>query len=175
MLRNCVVCGIQFESRYGTLTCSPECKKTHFRKNQSNWSLANKDKVKATRKKVMDKRRESGKALEYRNKRRSSKAGYIDRFIERATLVCPETDLTREYLFKLMEDDKCCITGMPFAYSNEYNCFHNPKAPSIDRIDSKQGYFKGNIQVMLSCLNRFKNDLPNEDFLVLWNALKEAK
>lgn len=175
MSRTCEVCDNQFESKHGTLTCSPECKKVHFRRLQQDWRLANKDKVSEVRKRTATKRKESGKALEYRNKRRSTKEGYVDRFLERATLTCPETDLTREYLLWLMEDGKCCITGVEFTYSNEYDCFHNPTAPSIDRIDSKKGYFKGNVQIMLSCLNRFKNDLPNKDFLSLWKALKESK
>ena len=65
----------------------------------------------------------------------------------------------------------CAVTGRAFEFTNPFECFHNPLAPSIDQINPSEGYYKNNVQVILSCINRFKNDMPNEDFIKLWEAL----
>lgn len=104
--------------------------------------------------------------------RRKTKAGYADRFMERLKLRTPDTDIDRGYLMSVFNDN-CAITNRPFEYEKTYNSYHNALAPSIDRIDSKIGYYKGNIQIVLSCINRMKNDMPNPEFLELWKVLTE--
>lgn len=106
---------------------------------------------------------------EYRRTRRNSVSGYIDRFLERAKISTTDTDLDREFFEGRM--DVCAVTGYEFSYYNLYGAVQDPTCPSIDRIDSKRGYYKDNVQVILCCLNRFKGDLPNDDFLKLWEAL----
>ena len=69
--------------------------------------------------------------------------------------------------------ETCAFTGMKFSYTNLYDCYHNPVAPSIDRIDSRFGYYTWNTQVTLACINRMKNDMPQKDFDKLWEALRE--
>lgn len=108
----------------------------------------------------------------YRRSRRKSKVGYLDRFLERAKEKTPDTDLTRQDIEEVF-GDFCCITGKKFEYIKEYDAYHNALAPSIDRIDSKKGYYVGNIQIILSCINRMKNDMPNDQFLELWKALTQ--
>ena len=108
--------------------------------------------------------------LEYQRKRRKTKAGYIDRFLERAKQRTPDSDLTRDNL-DVIFGEKCLITGVLFQYEKTYTAYHNALAPSIDRIDSQRGYYLDNVQIILSCLNRFKNDMPNEEFLELWSVL----
>lgn len=156
MIRPCNHCGTDFEVGIRTRYCSESCRYSHslirMRKNNKT-------------------RRESGKSLTYQQSRRKSLEGYVDRFMERIKLKTPDSDITREFLEELLSCGVCCITGTNFKYENEYDCYHNPLAPSIDRIDSKKGYYKDNVQIMLSCLNKFKNDLPNEDFINLWKAL----
>lgn len=110
----------------------------------------------------------------YRQERRHTKSGYVDRFIERAKKHTKDTDLTRETVLDVF-GDTCSITNKPFEYVNRFNSYHNPLAPSIDRIDSTKGYYKGNIQIVLSCINRMKNDSPNEEFLELWKALTNVQ
>jgi hypothetical protein len=106
----------------------------------------------------------------YRQTRRKTKDGYADRFMERIKLRTPDTDIDRDYLMSIF-GDHCVISGRGFEYEKIYNAYHNALAPSIDRIDSKVGYYKGNVQMVLSCINRMKNDMPNEEFLNLWKAL----
>lgn len=106
----------------------------------------------------------------YRQKRRQTKEGYIDRFMERIKVKTPDSDITREYILSIFKD-VCVITHKSFEYIKTYDAYHNALAPSIDRINSKKGYYVGNVQIILSCINRMKNDMPNEQFLVLWGAL----
>lgn len=109
---------------------------------------------------------------EYRNRRRETIHGYVDRWMERVKYHTPDTDITREFLYSKTSDNKCEITGIEFDFSwKPEGCFHKPKAPSIDRIDSTKGYYTSNVQIILSWVNRAKNDTPDQVFKLL---LKEA-
>jgi len=149
----------------------PNCKESlsedHFYKGNGRCKVCKKAYDKEYRKKNRVKQAQSQKD------RRASADGYVDRFIERSRIRTPDTDLTRDFFTDKM--DVCAFTGVAFTYVNEYNCYHNPIAPSIDRIDSKEGYYSWNTQVILSCLNRMKNDMPQEDFNNLWAALMEGE
>ena len=171
MHRECVECGDEFETDQRTLTCSATCKAARGREKSRRWRAANMDKVVLMERATRAKRKSNGKQLDYQRDRRSSPEGYVDRMLERARSRTPDSDLTRELLLTMIADGTCCVTGTQFEYENRFNCYHNPLAPSIDRIDSQRGYYADNVQIMLSCLNKFKNDLPNSDFLALWKAL----
>lgn len=173
MIRECSICGKDFEARTTAKTCSEECLKQRGRDKSNKWSADNKEKVREKNKSSQQKRKENGKQLEYQRGRRNTPEGYVDRFMERIRLRTPDSDITREFLLGLISTGKCCITDVEFSYTNKYNSYHDPLAPSIDRIDSTRGYYMDNVQILLSCINKFKNDLPNEDFLELWKALTE--
>ena len=149
-MKICTNCGVEFpKSNFykGAGKCIP-CKKEYDRGYRSS-------------------RRKEG--LEYQRARRASPDGYVDRFIERINIKTPDTDIDRNFFEGKMST--CAFTGMPFSYSNKHDCYHNPTAPSIDRINSQEGYHTWNTQVILSCINRMKNDTPQEDFEKLWAAL----
>lgn len=111
----------------------------------------------------------------YRRARRETAAGYTDRFMERAKEATPDTDITRRFMERLMAVGRCAVTGKRFSYKTRHpNAYHNPTAPSIDRIDSSRGYYKNNVQIVLSCINRMKNDLGNTEFLVLLHKIAKA-
>lgn len=173
MKRTCLVCFAEFESNRARGWCDTECRRVLWNRKSRAWRESHIDRSLDIEAQVRQKRELNGKAKQYRDSRRKSKVGYVDRFMERVVLKTPDTDITRDLLEVLVEAGVCCITGVEFEYENSYDSYHNPLAPSIDRIDSKRGYYADNIQIILSCLNRFKNDLPNEDFLKLWKALTE--
>lgn len=129
------------------------------------------ERKRASQKRTRAKRKAEGKDLAYQRQRRNSPAGYVDRFIERARRRTPDSDLTREFFEDKMES--CAFTGMPFTYEDTVARYHNPTCPSIDRIDSKEGYYTWNTQVILGCLNRMKSDMSQEDFEKLWKELTE--
>ena len=53
---------------------------------------------------------------------------------------------------------KCEYSGISFDTNHRHLC------PSIDRIDSMKGYVKGNIAIVLTCLNMAKSSLTFNDF-----------
>lgn len=136
-------------------------------RNSKKYRENNKEKVRESRRRWGKKNKEH--ISNYRRQRRNTLLGYVDRFVERAKLFTPDTDVDRKFFEKRME--KCAITKKDFQYENFFDCTQNPLAPSLDQINPGAGYYKSNVQVVLSCVNRCKNDMPNEDFLNLWKEL----
>lgn len=172
MERNCVVCGELYESPTRTKTCSPECKLKHKRTSVKIWSKANPDKVALTRKKTQLIRIANGSSKTYQAARRCTKAGYLDRFLERARCMNPSTDITRDYLDQIF-GSTCAVSNVPFRLDRPggQTSFENPYSPLIDRIDSTLPYQVGNVQIVLSAINFAKNAMTMEDFTNVWRDI----
>lgn len=55
------------------------------------------------------------------------------------------------------QQNKCCaFSGLPLFWG---------QTASVDRIDSKKGYTKENVQIVHKQLNMIKRDTPNEQFI----------
>lgn len=69
-----------------------------------------------------------------------------------------------EYLFDLWTNQNglCIYSGLPL--SVEVN---HPHTVSLDRIDSKIGYVRGNLQLVSASVNRMKQEFSEEFFLDL--------
>lgn len=77
-------------------------------------------------------------------------------------------DLTYEWLYKKMLNGHCEATGLPFIVKNEITSDRktkNPFSPSIDRIDSSQGYTMDNCQIVCNHFNYMKNVFSMEQTL----------
>jgi hypothetical protein len=59
-------------------------------------------------------------------------------------------------------EGKCAITGLPFIMELGTKGNRNPFRPSVDRINSKKGYVKGNIQIILAIVNTMKMDYTDD-------------
>lgn len=46
-------------------------------------------------------------------------------------------------------------------------------SPALDRIDSDKGYYKGNVQVVLTTVNLAKNKMSMESFKKVWKDILE--
>jgi hypothetical protein len=44
---------------------------------------------------------------------------------------------------------------------------HHPRAPSLDRIDPRKGYVKGNVRIVSWEMNRKRSNLSMDDLLLL--------
>ncbi|MCA6481020.1 MAG: hypothetical protein IM557_10520 [Chitinophagaceae bacterium] len=121
-------------------------------------------------------KRNYGSRAEYRDKRRRTKDGYVDRFLERAKKATPDTDIDREFLYFQMALDTCQLTKVPFNYARPggATAFENPYSPSIDRIDSKKGYYKDNVHIVLSAVNFAKNAMSLQDFIDVWKTITKS-
>ena len=172
MNKDCAICNKVFESKTKAKTCSLECKKLYYRNKNLQWNLQNPEEVLKIKKRAKVKRDISGKTAEYQQKRRNTKEGYVDRALERARSLSPDTDLTREYLFSLLEEDRCNVSGVPFSYAKSgKTSWESPYSPSLDRIDSNLGYYKGNVQVVLTTINLAKNRMSMKDFTEVWKEI----
>lgn len=59
----------------------------------------------------------------------------------------------------LLSTDRCNITGDPLVFQQ-----NTPNKASIDRIDNDKGYFKENVHVVTSQVNRHRLDSDLEEF-----------
>lgn len=57
----------------------------------------------------------------------------------------------------------CPILGVPLSLTSFGKKQRNPHVPSLDRINNKKGYVKGNIKVISHLANRKKGDLTLHD------------
>lgn len=171
MDKTCTICNKNFISTTKLTVCSDDCRKARNRKRNREWGAANKDKVLAMNRATQAKRIANGKFGAYQAARRSSKAGYLDRFLERARMVHPTTDLTRAYIEEKF-GTVCAVTGVPFSFDRKNGTgFQNPYAPSIDRIDSAMPYQIGNIQIVLTAVNFAKSEMSMTDFIRVWKDI----
>jgi Probable Zinc-ribbon domain len=79
-----------------------------------------------------------------------------------------EFTITIEYVWDLFlkQDRKCALSGKPLTMRGKIDNKQSGNA-SLDRIDSTKGYIPGNVQWIDKKLQRFKNNLPQEDFITI--------
>ena len=69
------------------------------------------------------------------------------------------------------QEGRCAITDLPMTHR-----YNDPKAVSIDRINSSKGHVRDNIQLVCQWVNRAKNNMANEEFKdVLLECLETIK
>lgn len=81
-----------------------------------------------------------------------------------------EFDILKE---DIVIPEKCPVFGFDFVVGDGKG--PSDKSPSLDRIDNRKGYVRGNIQVISFKANKMKNDCTLEDvekLLCFMNKLK---
>lgn len=75
-----------------------------------------------------------------------------------------EFNITLKYIWRLFNHQYCCcaLTGEEIILRP-----YNKQTASLDRIDSKKGYIKGNVQWVHKTINKLKNNFNEKEF-VLW-------
>lgn len=81
-----------------------------------------------------------------------------------------EFNLSQQFLWDLLvqQNFKCKLSGIQIYISTKIkngNPDFNFITASLDRIDSKKGYFIGNVQWVHKDINKMKMDFPNEYFI----------
>lgn len=76
--------------------------------------------------------------------------------------------LTIEDVEQLIIDSKgvCALSGLPLTCERKH-----PNLASIDRIDSRKGYVKGNVQLVAKCVNLAKNAQTDAEFIAMCKAV----
>ena len=84
-------------------------------------------------------------------------------------------DLDYAYVVRLLREQngRCAVSGVPFdlAYSGDSRV--NPYQPSLDRIDPRKGYLRGNVRLTLYAVNIALNDMPMSDYVDVCRAVAE--
>mgnify|MGYP006316921739 FL=1 len=83
-----------------------------------------------------------------------------------------EFDITPEDLYELWDKQNglCAYSKQPL--TNEVN---HLQMASLDRIDSKQGYVKSNIQLLCFAVNKMKQEFSEEDFFKFCFFITDTK
>jgi hypothetical protein len=83
-----------------------------------------------------------------------------------------EVTIDRDYIWSVFkeQDFKCALTGWPIHFGG-----NKKTSASVDRIDSKIGYHKGNIQILHKMANMCKNVYSQEMFYKLCKDIAEYR
>lgn len=74
---------------------------------------------------------------------------------------------------QILKQGKCQLTGLPFCFEQTVEFKSHPFAPSLDRINSKEGYLKDNTRVILHSLNAALNEYGQDHLIKIVEAMKE--
>ena len=139
MIRNCICCGVEFETLISKkVSCTRTCSM---------------------------KQRQKFYGDQYTNKHRSASARNFLRSLSKKK--ADRRDLSIDFLHDLYvkQEGKCAISGREMTFiCGEGRITTNI---SIDRIDSSVGYLESNIQLVCIQANKMKSELNLED-LVSW-------
>lgn len=93
------------------------------------------------------------------------------KFQKSAELRKLEFDIDPEYLWSIFveQDFRCALTGWPIGWA-EVGALHTA---SIDRIDSSEGYIKGNIQLLHKDVNMAKQQHSQNYFIEMCKAIAD--
>lgn len=83
-----------------------------------------------------------------------------------------EFNISPIYVWKIYEKQKrkCALTGLDIKFTHDSNKPYELTA-SVDRIDSRKGYIRGNIQLVHKTVNLMKSWLPEEEFVAICNLV----
>ncbi|GAA6622716.1 hypothetical protein NUACC26_085400 [Scytonema sp. NUACC26] len=90
---------------------------------------------------------------------------------ERVKLKNLEMDITEN---DIIIPDLCPMLGIPLI-SHRGKGIQSDNSPSLDRIDPKLGYIKGNIHVISVRANKIKNDATTEELGLIYEYLKSLE
>jgi hypothetical protein len=135
-------------------------------------------KGKDTNAKRMRRYEESGQAKKWRDARRTKPESRTSQLLTSTRNRARKYDIK----FTLLYDDvypfvvagKCQKTGLLFNLTAHANYRVHPFAPSLDRIDPKKGYVKGNVQIVVWAYNSARNQWGDDVLLTLARAIVDA-
>jgi hypothetical protein len=145
----------------------PECNKmqSYLRKNYAEESL----RLKKTCKSCSNKKTDNC----HRGWHRGIRISWFNKFKLGAELRGLDWDISLDDIADLMEsqDNKCSLTGWSIEFPKSG---HPQKSPaSLDRVDSKLGYIKGNVQLLTKQVNMMKQAYTQEEFIAVCKAVAD--
>ena len=138
----CRLCGVPVLVGRIDRSLHPPCSKVYYMKYRKKWY---KDNVERER----EKRRNRARTFREENPEKRMLSGAKDR--ARVQNLPFDLDLT-----DILIPEYCPILDVKLEYNTEF-------APSLDKIDPKKGYVKGNVQVISRKANTMKQDATQEE------------
>ncbi len=90
-----------------------------------------------------------------------------------------DTEEAKQFLYDLLyvkQGSRCALTGLPIGISNTIKGdWHGETTASLDRIDSRKGYTRDNVQWVHKWINKMKWELDQEQFITLCEAVVKYK
>lgn len=149
--KQCLNCGNDFETNhYKALYCCEKCGNTYRRKRHYK---SNPEYYKAKRQQMREKELE--KSILSRIKYRAKKNNI-------------PFNLTLE---DIVIPDRCPVLNIPLVTNHGHSGYF-VDSPSVDRIDPKLGYTKGNIRIISNRANLLKNDATVEELELVLKDLR---
>jgi hypothetical protein len=72
------------------------------------------------------------------------------------------------------QEGRCALSGLKFDLRAGVQARLRPWAPSVDRIDIKKGYLKGNVRLVCIAANMARGDWDDEVFMALIKGIYET-
>ena len=137
-----------------------EANKTAILERIRAWQIANPDKRRATCAKYYAQNRDKVKRAQDKY-RKDNPAKYLFNLAKRRSArVGVEFNISVE---DVVVPKVCPLLGIPINSYSEHPDFR----PSLDRIDPKRGYIKGNVQVVSHKANRVKSNANGDELLTM--------
>lgn len=82
-----------------------------------------------------------------------------------------KVEITIEYAWQLFldQDRKCSLSGLPLKFGSYYA--DDEITTSLDRIDSNKDYVIGNVQWIHKTINKMKQNLSDQEFIVFCKSV----
>lgn len=146
--------------------CSNKCKQQYY--------INNKEKIKRKVKKWAQSNKEQRKEVQkkYNNTIKGRLIKTMKAAHSRAKINNLTYNLDTDFLLELWvkQNGKCALTKIEFELINKTNFISNPFAPSIDKINPKQGYTKNNVRLVCVAVNYALNEFGEEIFKQICQA-----
>ena len=84
-----------------------------------------------------------------------------------------EINISVDWVEQKLKNGVCELTGLPFDFTPAQHTQLNKYAPSLDRINSKKGYTKDNVRVVLWAVNAALGQYDDEEMLPILEAMVE--
>lgn len=164
-----------------------KCKDCTYTKRRE-YQKKNPETIKAQKKKYYENNKEKYKQRYQENKRhiaekskksRTGKKGYIKTMLcsakARAKAKNWDFDLDLNFLLQTT-GDYCPVDGLPFDWNRELDQDNSLPLtiPSLDRINSSQGYTKNNVIIIGDKWNRWKNNMSLNDLELLLEYVRNV-
>lgn len=157
-MNNCIYCNNKTKGKVCSLkSCKNKYKQKHYHDNIERYRFIKSEERKRNFPARKDKALKRSKEKYYRDDLDTVTSLMFQNIRARAKQYEMSFNLDKEFLTNLFhtQDNRCALTGISFEYtiSNHGYRHGRPFAPSLDRIDCKNGYTKDNVRLVCIIVN----------------------